>query len=287
MAPIAKTLAIAATAFAALGAAAPGHGHKHHHKRDEVTVWETVTTVVWTTIDITTTVQPGQPAPPSTIIEETVDEATAPPQPAPEPETTTTTTTTTSTSTSTTTSNLKKSTSTIEPEPSVETPEVQNVQPTLPISLPTVSVPTEIPVPTVPSIPSVVPEPEEPEPETPNTNPAPPSSGSGSGPCSAGSPCMGQVTFYDTATSMSAPSSCGFTNDGTAENVIALPVGIMKDSDCGRTVTVKYGGKTVKGTVVDKCMGCDNTSIDLSRHFFSLLASFAEGRLHGVEWWLD
>ncbi|KAL3450761.1 hypothetical protein BJX65DRAFT_251778 [Aspergillus insuetus] len=107
------------------------------------------------------------------------------------------------------------------------------------------------------------------------------------GPCSAGSPCVGQVTFYDTATSMSAPSSCGLVNDGSSENVIALPVGIMQDSDCGRTVVIKYNGKTSKGTVVDKCMGCDNTSIDLSRHFFSLLASFDAGRLHGVEWYLE
>lgn len=61
----------------------------------------------------------------------------------------------------------------------------------------------------------------------------------------------------------------------------------MKDSDCGKAVTVKYGGETVQGTVVDKCMGCDNTSIDLSRHFFQQLASFAEGRLFGVEWYME
>ncbi|KAL3487124.1 hypothetical protein BJX62DRAFT_11725 [Aspergillus germanicus] len=202
MAPISKTLAIAATAFAALSAAAPGHshGHKHNHKRDAVTVWETKTVTTWTTIDVTTTILPGQQAPPSTIIEESINHATAP-EPEPESETSTSTTT--------------------------------------------------------------------------------------GGPCSAGSPCVGQVTFYDTATSMSAPSSCGLVNDGSSENVIALPVGIMQDSDCGRTVVIKYNGKTSKGTVVDKCMGCDNTSIDLSRHFFSLLASFDAGRLHGVEWYLE
>ncbi|KAL3468263.1 hypothetical protein BJX64DRAFT_342 [Aspergillus heterothallicus] len=195
MAPITKTLTLAATAFAALSAAAPGHnhGHKHNHKRDAVTVWDTKTVVIWTTIDITTT--------------ETINHATAP-EPEPKPETTSSTTGSGS------------------------------------------------------------------------------SSGSG-GPCSAGSPCVGQVTFYDTATSMSAPSSCGYVNDGSTENVIALPVGIMQDSDCGRTVVIKYNGKTTKGTVVDKCMGCDNQSIDLSRHFFSLLASFDAGRLHGVEWYLE
>jgi hypothetical protein len=281
MTPISKTLAIAATAFAALSAAAPGHshGHNHNHKRDAVTIWETKTVTTWTTIDVTTTILPGQQAPPSTIIEESINHATAP-EPEPESETSTSTTTTTTT---TTTAEPETST-TVEPEVTVETPEVQVVKPTVP----TVSVPTEIPIPT-----------QEPEPETTTQAPAPvetstvepvPSSGSGSGsggPCSAGSPCVGQVTFYDTATSMSAPSSCGLVNDGSSENVIALPVGIMQDSDCGRTVVIKYNGKTSKGTVVDKCMGCDNTSIDLSRHFFSLLASFDAGRLHGVEWYLE
>jgi hypothetical protein len=61
----------------------------------------------------------------------------------------------------------------------------------------------------------------------------------------------------------------------------------MKDSDCGRTVTIRYGGKTSTGKVVDKCMGCDSTSVDLSRHFFNELSSEVEGRLFGVEWYME
>ncbi|KAL4937962.1 hypothetical protein BDV06DRAFT_215486 [Aspergillus oleicola] len=279
MAPIAKSLAIAATAFAALSAAAPSHGHKHNHKREEVTVWQTVTTVVWTTIDVTTTIHAGQAAP-STYIEETVNQATAPAQP--EPETTTSTTTTTAISTSTSTSTVEP-TSTAEPEaPSAESQ----------VQVPTTTSTTVAPEPTVQSITTQAPAPV----ETSTVEPAPAatssassgsSSGSSSGPCSESSPCSGQITFYDTATSASAPSSCGTTNDGSTENVVALPVGIMTDSDCGKTVTIMYGGKTTTGTVVDKCMGCDDTSIDLSRAFFSELASFAEGRLFGVEWWMN
>src|SRR5699024_105161 len=105
--------------------------------------------------------------------------------------------------------------------------------------------------------------------------------------CSKNSPCSGDVTFYDTATTSTNPSSCGTTNDGESENVLALPVGLMKEGDCGKSVTVKYGGSTVTGTVVDKCMGCDSSSIDLSRHFFKSLASFGEGRLSNVEWWIN
>lgn len=105
--------------------------------------------------------------------------------------------------------------------------------------------------------------------------------------CTKGQPCKGQVTFYDTATSSGAPSACGTTNDGESESVIALPHSFMTDADCGKMATVKYGGITKTGKVVDKCMGCDATSIDLSRHFFSELAAFIEGRLFGVEWFLE
>ena len=105
--------------------------------------------------------------------------------------------------------------------------------------------------------------------------------------CTKDTPCKGQVTFYDTATSPSAPSACGTTNDGGAESVLALPVGLMSDADCGKIATVKYGSITKTGKVVDKCMGCDNSSIDLSRHFFKDLASLSEGRISGVEWWIN
>ncbi|OJJ03735.1 hypothetical protein ASPVEDRAFT_750797 [Aspergillus versicolor CBS 583.65] len=216
MAPLAKSLAVAATAFAALGAAAPGHAHMHNHKRDEVTVWNTVTQVVWKTVDVTTTVTNGQSVP-TTRIEETVNEATAP---AAQPKE--------ATSTSTSTSTVQLTSSTTEAAaPSVET----NVQ-----------VPT---------------------------------------------PCTGQVTFYDVATSRSAPSSCGNVNDGSTDKVLALPVGIMQDDDCGKTVTIKYKGKTSTAKVVDKCMGCDDSSIDLSRAAFQDLASESEGRLYGVEWFMQ
>ncbi|RDW59291.1 RlpA-like double-psi beta-barrel domain-containing protein [Aspergillus mulundensis] len=295
MAPLIKSLALAATALAALTAAAPSHGHRHHHKRgEEVTVWKTVTTVVWTTVDVTTTITAGQEAPPTTIVESTVEEATAPAEPENEHEPETTSSyvapsTTSSTSTA-------KPTSTAEPEvPSVDA----NVQVPEPTTTST-TVSTEAPAPTTQSttivaapIVAVETSSEEPEPAATSyaSSGSSSSSSSGSsgssGPCSSESPCTGQITFYDTATSASAPSSCGTTNDGSSENVLALPVGIMKDSDCGRTVTIKYGGKTSTGTVVDKCMGCDDTSIDLSRHFFSELASFDAGRLFGVEWWLD
>ncbi|CAI7600721.1 unnamed protein product, partial [Penicillium discolor] len=106
------------------------------------------------------------------------------------------------------------------------------------------------------------------------------------GVCSEGSPCDGDITFYDTATTSTNPSSCGTTNDGTVENVLALPHGIMTDSDCGKTVTITYKGQTATGIVVDKCMGCDNGSVDLSRHLFGQLAPMDKGRVDGAKWYI-
>lgn len=271
MAPLAKSLALAGSLFAAFSAAAPVD------KRAIDIVYETTTTVVWTTIDVTTTVfgpkptQEAPAAPPTTIISVDKVEPTQAPAPAPAP------------------------------EPTQAEPEQTQPKPTTTVA-PVVPTTTSVPQPIVP-----VEEPStsetQPEPTTSVVVPPQPqptsstggssggnsggSSGGYNGACSKGSPCSGEVTFYDTATSMSAPSSCGTTNDGETENVLALPVGLMKDSDCGRTVTVRYGGVTTVGKVVDKCMGCDPTSIDLSRHFFGELASFAEGRLFDVEWWME
>jgi hypothetical protein len=95
------------------------------------------------------------------------------------------------------------------------------------------------------------------------------------------------MTYYDTATTSTNPSSCGTTNDGETEFVLALPHGIMTDSDCGKSVTIEYNGVTQTGKVVDKCMGCDNTSVDLSRAFFGAFASLSEGRLSGAKWYIN
>jgi expansin (peptidoglycan-binding protein) len=57
---------------------------------------------------------------------------------------------------------------------------------------------------------------------------------------------------------------------------------------CGKTITVKCTstGKTTTAKVVDKCMGCDGDSIDLSNAAFSDLADMAVGRT-GAQWWFN
>ena len=119
------------------------------------------------------------------------------------------------------------------------------------------------------------------------------SSGSGSsggsspiGICTSDAPCSGEGTYYDTATSMSSPSFCDTANDGTSENVLALSVDIMTEALCGKTITASYGGNTVTGTVVEKCMGCGSGSIDMSRHMFGELAGLGAGRIP-LDWWFS
>ncbi|KAJ5873676.1 Allergen Asp f 7 [Penicillium subrubescens] len=114
------------------------------------------------------------------------------------------------------------------------------------------------------------------------------SSSFNTGACSETAPCTGDITYYDTATTASNPSFCGTTNNGLTEFVVALPHGIITNSDCGKTVTVTYKGITKTGQVVDKCVGCDNTSVDLSRAFFEALAgSLDAGRISGVKWYIN
>jgi hypothetical protein len=106
------------------------------------------------------------------------------------------------------------------------------------------------------------------------------------GPCSESNPCNGDVTFYDAATDAFSPSACGVTNNGESDLVLALPQGIMTRAECGRAVHINYKGKRHTGVVVDKCTGCDNQSIDVSRALFQKLSSLEEGRLFGVNWYI-
>ncbi|CZS98538.1 hypothetical protein WAI453_005745 [Rhynchosporium graminicola] len=106
------------------------------------------------------------------------------------------------------------------------------------------------------------------------------------GPCSTGSPCSGDITFYE-----AGMGACGETNNGETDKVIALPVGMMGAQSngnpyCGKTVTIKKGSKNTTAIVMDKCMGCVGNSIDLSNAAFAELAEFGVGRTT-AEWWFN
>lgn len=104
-------------------------------------------------------------------------------------------------------------------------------------------------------------------------------------PPSGGDSYKGEVTFYDAGL-----GACGWVNDGSTENVVALAHGYMGEQSngnpfCGKMIEVTHNGKKVIAKVVDKCMGCSGMDIDLSRVAFGQIANFDEGRLtSGCSW---
>jgi hypothetical protein len=265
MAPITKTLALAGAIFAMTGYAAP--------VAKRAVVWETVTDVVWTTVDVTTTLYPNQ-VPTATVIPvaapavpTTTAAAVVTPSETPEEEKAAPTTSTSTTQAAPA------------PAPTVEAETTSAAPAPAPTSIEEAVAPAPAPTTSTASSAAAA--------NTRSANTETTASSGYTGSCSEGSPCDGDITFYDTATTSTNPSSCGNTNDGTTENVLALPHGIMKDGDCGKTVTITYNGQTATGTIVDKCMGCDNSSIDLSRHLFGELASMDAGRVTGVKWFIN
>ncbi|EZF28497.1 hypothetical protein H109_03413 [Trichophyton interdigitale MR816] len=108
--------------------------------------------------------------------------------------------------------------------------------------------------------------------------------GTYSGPCAAGSPCTGEITFYD-----GGLGACGTNIDTNGEDAIALPIDLMgplsnTNPYCGKQVQISYKGKTATATVKDKCAGCTGNNIDMTRFLFYKFGVEAEGRIHGVEW---
>jgi len=253
-------------------------------------VVETVTEVDWVTIDSTVTVYQDQPTPGPIQLVEVSDSAGVPP-----PETTQPSypsvyvppnkydhqydkvvTSTTSTSTQ----SLPSYTPPAPAPPVTSTSAPSQAPPSQPTTFSTsIYISTSVAPPPAPVVSN--------PPAQSSSSPSG-SSGSYSGQCSEGSPCSGDGTYYDTSTSPTNPSFCDTTNDGLTENVLALPVGMMQASYCGKSVTISYQGNTVTGTVVDKCMGCGKGDVDLSRCFFSALAGgLGAGRIHGVKWWIS
>ncbi|RKF59633.1 putative rare lipoprotein a -like double-psi beta-barrel domain-containing [Erysiphe neolycopersici] len=107
------------------------------------------------------------------------------------------------------------------------------------------------------------------------------------GPCTAGSPCNGDITYYDPGVGAGA---CGWQNTKD-EPVVALPHAFMGEKSngnpyCGKTITIVHNGKTSTARVVDKCMGCSGFSIDLSDSVFTQLAALSVGRT-SAKWWIN
>lgn len=109
------------------------------------------------------------------------------------------------------------------------------------------------------------------------------------GPCPAVKPCNGDITYYN-----AGPGACGGTNNGDVDRVVALPHAMMpvvlgpELLPCGLTITIRCTatGKKTTATVVDKCMGCENSDIDLSKSAFQDIETLAVGRTSAT-WWFN
>ena len=272
-----KSTTVLCSLLASLALAQPHRQHhaKHHKRQTQDVVWVTDWDYVTETVGITTTIWVSSGfVPPTTsasssssaeVPAQFFQGASAPSSPAPAP------TTTSSTSVY------------VEPAPTSTyvAPTPSTVAAPAYIA-PVESSSTAAPVYVPESTPVAAYSPPE---STTSAAPAPvssssSSSGASSGECSSGSPCEGDITYYTAGL-----GACGITSDGDTQNVVALPHGLMGTQSngnpyCGKTITITCTttGKTTTATVVDKCMGCDNYSIDLSNAAFLELDDLAVGR---------
>jgi len=156
----------------------------------------------------------------------------------------------------------------------VPTPTVQNNPPVIPPVTPT---PT----------PTHTPHQQQPPPSTTSTTqPAtqPPSTGGGGG---GGGGFTGDGTFFETGL-----GACGITNTDTdfivAVSMIRFDAVSTGNSNtnplCGKKVSISFGGATATATIVDRCVGCAEDSLDMTPALFQVFASLGVGRIHGLRW---
>ncbi|EZF34306.1 Riboflavin aldehyde-forming enzyme [Trichophyton interdigitale] len=110
-------------------------------------------------------------------------------------------------------------------------------------------------------------------------------------PTNNGGPYRGDLTYYDPAlgacgiTSSPSQAVCAVSKDlydaaSVGPNPNANPL-------CGLKIRLRRNNKSVDVTVVDRCVGCKPTDIDVSIAVFEQLALVDQGRVD-VEWaWLD
>ena len=102
--------------------------------------------------------------------------------------------------------------------------------------------------------------------------------------------CVGDVTHWD-----GGLGACGNNVDTNNELAVALPYAFMGTASnnnpyCGRSITLynPTSGTTVQATVQDKCMGCLNRAIDCTDILFNEITdNLGNGRMSGIEWWLN
>ncbi|KAJ5291787.1 hypothetical protein N7478_001038 [Penicillium angulare] len=110
-------------------------------------------------------------------------------------------------------------------------------------------------------------------------------------PTSNGGPYSGDLTYYAPAL-----GSCGYTNT-ESEHVLAVSHILFDAAStgsnpndnplCGLKIRIRRDGESVDAKVVDRCVGCAETDLDVTESVFEKLATLAQGRVT-MEWaWLE
>lgn len=110
-------------------------------------------------------------------------------------------------------------------------------------------------------------------------------------PTSNGGPYEGDLTYYNPAL-----GACGYTN--SASDMVCAISHILFDAAstgsnpndnplCGLKLRLRRNGKSVDVKIVDRCVGCAETDLDVTEAVFKKLANLNQGRVP-VEWsWLE
>lgn len=252
-----KSSFFAASLLACAALAHQHHQHARHHKRQDEVVWVTDYDFVTEIVGLTTTIWVSSGA---QVTVSPTHKTTATSDDAPQ---------------------FFQSTTSVAPAAPAPTESSSTAAP--PVVESSSSAPAPLPVTSeTPAYVSPTPAPTTFVTSTSSTALAPASSSASSssgGECSEGSPCAGDITYYDTGM-----GACGIVS-ADSDKVVALPWQLMGEQSngnpyCGRTISITCDatGKSTTATVVDKCMGCTGHSIDLSHGAFDELDSESVGR---------
>lgn len=100
----------------------------------------------------------------------------------------------------------------------------------------------------------------------------------------------GDLTWYETGV-----GACGWWNNPW-DHVCAVSHIVYDRANvdgnpnhnplCGRLIHIQRGDRGVDVTLVDRCEGCGEFDIDVSRGAFEVLGNLNEGRVHTEWWWI-
>lgn len=94
----------------------------------------------------------------------------------------------------------------------------------------------------------------------------------------------GRATFYDVG--LGACGGYNVASDWIVAQNSAQFGGGYPGPNCGKSITISYGGKTAVATIQDECPTCGYGDLDFSRGLFDYFASESLGQFQ-MSWWYN